>query len=44
MLANRPRGIKSFLTLLTRGVRPCRLLEKNFSEELPRNHKSVEQD
>ena len=28
----------------TNGVKPCRLLEKLFPEEFPRNHKSVEQD
>ena len=30
MLANIPRDTKSFLTLLTRGVKPCRLLDKEF--------------
>ena len=42
MLANIPRDTKSFLTSLTRGVKPCRLLEKIFSEEFPRNYKSME--
>ena len=44
MSANIPRDTKSFLTLLTRGVKPCRLLEKIFPEEFPRNHKSAEQE
>ena len=44
MLANIPSDTKSFLTSLTRGVKPCRLLEKTFREEFPRNHKSVELD
>ena len=30
MLANIPRDTKRFLTLLTRGVKPCRLLDKEF--------------
>ena len=44
MLANRPRDTKRFLTSLTRGIKPCRLLEKILPEEFPRNQKSVEQD
>ena len=46
MLAKRPRDTKSFLTSLIRGgkgVKPCRLLEKIFTEEFPGNHKTVEQ-
>ena len=43
MLVN-TRDTKSFLTSLTRGVKPCRLLEKIFLEAYPQNHRSVEQD
>ena len=43
MLANRPENTNSFLTSLTRGVKPCRLLENIFLEELPHNHKSAKQ-
>ena len=42
MLANIPRNTKSFLSLHTHGVKPCRLLEKIFPEEFTRNHKSME--
>ena len=35
MLVNRPRDTKSFLTLLTRGVKPCRLLGKSFTKNIP---------
>ena len=42
MLANIPRDTKSFLTSLTRGVKPRRLSEKIILEEFIRNHKSVE--
>ena len=42
MLANIPRDTKRFLTLLTRGVKRYRLLEKIFPEGFPCNHKSME--
>ena len=42
MLANIPTDTKIFLTSLTRGVKPCRLLEKVFPEEFPRNYKSLQ--
>ena len=34
----------SFRASLTRSVKHCKLLEKTFPEEFPRNRKSVEQD
>ena len=44
MLPNRLRDTNSFLTSLTGGVKPCRLLEKISPEEFSLKHKSVEQD
>ena len=42
MLANIPTDTKSFLTSLTRGVKPGKIIRKTFPEEFLCNHKSVE--
>ena len=40
------KTLKKHLLKLSRGVKPCKLLEKNLTEEFPRprNHKSVNAD
>ena len=41
MLANILRDTKSFLTSLTRGTKPCRLLKKNFPQPQERGARLV---